>query len=359
MSVGLLAMFIAVIVAWGTLATRTTTQVLGDARQAVTAGSFQFALFSGSSLPDQAVVNDLRQEGLQARAAAAPGTFLPWSAVSKAATPVIAQGLTPLTGLGRDVNSVGIPVATVNSLARTLVADAEEGFLAVGLLSIFIGGLRRGRIVGGQFFWLAAGCTVMIVIITVVPSISADYGVLRAFEQGMLFFAPVIVTGSMTIFAPLGKARSRTAACLVALGVFLATSTLVPQLLGNNLAELNLNNNGFYYDLYYMTPQEATAKAWLDAQPNVLDYPIQASWDARKYYLTGPAIVSANGIDDEFPALVYQQGWVILGNSTVTSDTAFSFDPISGATIEYKYPKGLLNDYKNLVYTDGGSVIYK
>ena len=225
-STGLVAVFIGIIFAWGTLATRTTSQVLSDGQEAIAARSVKLVIFPGASVPAQAVVNDLRKEGLQARAASAPGTYLPWSAVSKAATPVVTQGLTPLTAVGRELNSVGIPVATLNSLARNLVADAEEMFLAVGLLSIFIGGVRRGRLVGGQFFWLAAGCTGMIVLITVLPSIAADYGVLRAFQQGLLFFAPIIVTGSMIIFAPIGKSRSRIAACLISLGVFLATSTL-------------------------------------------------------------------------------------------------------------------------------------
>ena len=358
-SIGLVAMFIGIIFAWGTLATRTTSQVVSDGREAVAAGTVKLVTFPGPSVTGQAVVNDLRKEGLQARAASAPGTYLPWSAVSKAATPVVTQSVTPLTAIGRDLNSMGIPVATVNSLARNLVADAEEMFLAVGLLSIFIGGLRRGRLVSGQFFWLSAGFTGMIVLITVLPSIAADYGVLRAFQQGLLFFGPIIVAGSMTIFAPIGRARARIAACLVSLGVFLATSTLVPQLLGNNAAELNLNNSGYYYGLYYMTPQEAASETWLDEQPNVLDYPIQASWDVRKFFLTGPTVVSDEGISDEYPALVYQHSWVILGNSTVTSDTAYSYEPSTGNTIEYNYPTELLNDYKDLVYTDGGSVIYK
>ena len=343
---------------WGTLATRTTSQVLADGKQAFASGDISIVPFPGPVSP-QSVMNDMRNEGLQARAASAPGTFLPWSAVSEAATPVVTQGVTPLTAIGRDLNSAGIPVATVNSLARTLVAYGEEMFLAVGLVSIFIGGVRRRRLVGGQFFWLSAGSTGMIALITFLPSIAADYGALRAFQQGLLCFAPVIVTGSMVILAPIGKSRARIAACLVSLGVFLATSTLVPQLLGNNAAELNLNNSGFYYGLYYITPQEAAAETWLDEQPNVLDYPIQASWDVRKYFLTGPTVVSDEGISDEYPALVYQHSWVILGNSTVSSDSAYSYEPSTGNTIEYNYPTELLNDYKDLVYTDGGSVIYK
>ncbi len=219
---------------------------------------------------------------------------------------------------------------------------------------MFIGGRRQGRLVGGQFFWLSVGSTGMIVLITVLPSIAADYGVLRAFQQGLLFFAPVIVIGSMTIFAPIGKERARIAACAVCLGVFLATSTLVPQILGNNLAELNLNNSGNYYNLYYTTPQEADAIAWLDEQPDVLNYPIQASWDARRWEPTDPSSIVGERVIDEYPTLVYQNGWVILGKTVTKSGVSFSLEPTSGAIIEYKYPTELLHNYKNLVYTNGG-----
>ena len=360
-TIGLVAALVGIIFAWGTLATRTTGQVLTDGRVAITAGSIQvMGGLPGSSTQPEMVVRNLRQEGLQARAAAAPGTYLPWSAVSKAETPVVEQQLTPLTAIGRDLNSIGIPVATLNSLARSLVAYGEELFLAIGLLSLFIQGWRQGRLVGGQFFWLSVGCTCMIVLITVLPSISADYGALRAFQQGLLFFGPIIVIGSMTIFAPIGRYRAWIARCVICLGVFLATSTLVPQILGNNLAELNLNNSGVYYNLYYTTAQEAVALEWLEEQPDVLRYPIQASWDYRRFFLTSPGVISGKeGLIDQYPTLVYQNSWVILGHSTTSSGISFSNDPLLGDIIEYEYPTELLHDYKNLVYTSGGAIIYK
>jgi hypothetical protein len=129
--------------------------------------------------------------------------------------------------------------------------------------------------------------------------------------------------------------------------------------LGDNLAELNLNNSGNYYNLYYTTPQEADAVAWLGAQPDVLAYPIQGSWDVRKWEPTDPRNITGERVVDEYPTLVYQNSWVILGNMTTKSDVSFSLEPISGDTIEYKYPVGLLHDYKSLVYTDGDAMIYK
>lgn len=358
-SIGIVAAFVAIVFAWGTLATKTSAGVVTAGKNAVTSGSISISGFGGGGASVQKVQADLRQDAVTARAEAPPDSYLPLSAASKAAAPIIAQPLRPLTAIGSKLNSFGVPVVTINSLARSLVAYGEEMFLAVGLVSIFIAGRRQGRLVGGQFYWLTVGSTSMIVIITAVPSIAADYGVLRAFQQGLVFFAPTIVKGSMTAFSVIGKNRAKIPACAVILGIFLATSTIVPQLLGGNLAELNLNNNGNYYDLYYTTPQEADALAWLGAQPNVLNYPIQGSWDVRKWEPTDPRSIAGERVVDEYPTLVYQNSWVILGNRFTQSGVSFSLEPISGATIEYKYPAGLLNNYKSLVYTDGGTIIYK
>ena len=359
LSIGLVIAFIGIVFAWGTLATKTTGAVVSTAEQAITSGSISISAFGSGGGSDAAVQAALVQDGLQARVGAPPGTFLPWSAVSKAAVPIVDQPLTPLTAIGRELNSLGLPVATINSLARSLVAYSEELFLAIGLVRLFLAGRREGRLVGGQFFWLPVGITCMVVVITVVPSIAADYGVLRAFQQGLVFFGPVIVIGSMTVFAPIGVKRARIAACAVCLGMFLYTSTLVPQLLGNNLAELNLNNSGNYYDLYYTTPQEASGIAWLGAQPDVLNYPIQGSSDARRWEPTDPSSIVGERVIDEYPTLVYQDGWVILGSMVTKSDVSFALEPTSAAIVEYKYPIELLHNYKNLVYTNGGTIIYK
>jgi uncharacterized membrane protein len=358
-SISLFVVFIGIIFAWGTLATKTTDAVLADGKDALTSGSISISGFGSGGISDAEIQADYRQDAVDARAGVPAGTYLPLSAASKAPAPIYDGSLRPLTAVGTKLNSVGVPVATLNSLARSLVAYGEELFLGVGLVRLLLVGRRQGRLIGGQFFWLAFGSTAMIVLITVVPSIAADYGVLRAFQQGLVFFSPIIVIGSMTVFAPIGKQRARIAACAVCLGVFLATSTLIPQLLGDNLAELNLNNNGSYYDMYYTTPQEADALAWLGAQPKVLNYPIQGSWDVRKWEPTDPRSITGERVIDEYPTLVYQSGWVILGNLVTRADMSLSLEPISNAIVEYKYPVGLLQDYKNLVYTDGGAIIYK
>ena len=102
-----------------------------------------------------------------------------------------------------------------------------------------------------------------------------------------------------------------------------------------------------------------TAVAWLGRQSDVLADPIQASWDSRRFVLTNPGAITGNQVLDEYPALVLQDSWLILGHSTLSSDTAYTFVDATGDIIGYKYPTGLLNDSKDVVFTNGGAVIYK
>jgi hypothetical protein len=162
------------------------------------------------------------------------------------------------------------------------------------------------------------------------------------------------------VFEPIGKYRARIAGCAMSLGIYLATSTVVPQILGSNVAELNLNNSGTYYDLFYMTAQEQSAVAWLSEQPDPLAYPVQATFQQKKWTFMGANNISASElVTDAYPTEVLRNSWVLLGNPTIGSGVAYTFTSSNSETTEYKYPMWLLDEYKNLVFTDGGTVIYK
>jgi len=219
---------------------------------------------------------------------------------------------------------------------------------------------QQRRRIGQELFWVCVGSVGMVALITILPSISADYGVLRAFQEALLVIAPVVVIGSMTIFSPLGKRGAQIGATAVCLGLFVATTGLVPQLLGGNLAELNLNNSGVYFDLYYMRPQDEAAVGWLGKQPGVLSYPIQAGYLQTKYLFTSsPDVNGAEVITDDFPTLIFRDSWLILGYPTVGASFAYAFTQYNGNVIEYGYPIQILKGYKDLVYNNGDTEIYK
>jgi uncharacterized membrane protein len=369
LTIGSIAVLVGIIFLWGDLATNTSGQVLKTSESAITAlagnssntrsGNVSFSLIGGGTVPPSAVLQEYRQATFKIRSEA-PGFYLPKSAVEKAKTPVVSQQVLPLTEVGRALSDLGIPVVSVNSLLRNLIAYCEQLFLIVGLLRFLIIGRQQWRRIGQELYWLCIGSIGFVGLITVLPALSADYGVLRAFQEALIIIGPVIVAGSMAIFELARVRRAQICAAVVCLCLFIATIGLVPQVLGGNLAELNLNNSGVYYDLYYMRPEDEAAVAWLEKQPNVLSYPIQASYLQTKFNFTNPDNVNGEeAIIDLYPTIVIKNSWVILSYPTVDSDLAYTFTRYNGDLISYKYPSGLLQDNKNLVYSNGETQIYK
>ena len=60
---------------------------------------------------------------------------------------------------------------------------------------------------------------------------------------------------------------------------------------------------------------------------------------------------------DDYPTTIQSSSWVILDYSIVQSDLATAF--VDGDLISYKYPTGLLQRTKNLVYSNGKTKIYQ
>ena len=122
----------------------------------------------------------------------------------------------PLTGRARPLDSVGSTRATLNAAAKVACA---------GLLQVFLlarPGLAAAGAVGGAGGAAAvrrASCAVLtfgamaaLGLIVLVPNLSVDYGVLRAFQQTLLVVAPRDGGGAVDGAAP---AAGRAAATLV------------------------------------------------------------------------------------------------------------------------------------------------
>lgn len=367
-TIGSIVVLVGIVFLWGDLATNTSGQILETGESAISglgghssnarSENVSFSLLGGGAVQPSAVLENYRQTTVRRRTGAPSGIYLPTSQVSKVSTPIVQQQLRPLTMIGRALTDIGAPVVSINSLMRNVTAYCEQLFLAIGLLGLLIVRRRQRRRIGQESFWLCIGSVCMVALITVLPAISTDYGVLRAFQESLMVLGPVAVVGSITVFRFLGERRAQIAAAMVCLGLFVTTTSLLPQLLGGNLAELNLNNSGNYYDMYYMRPQDEAAVGWLEGQPGVLSDSIQASYMETKFMFTNLAEVNGvEAITDIYPTTVLRNSWLILGYPTV--GTGLAWTSYDGDLIEYRYPGQLLEDDKNLVYDNGGTQIYK
>jgi uncharacterized membrane protein len=345
--------------AWNDLATQTGSAALTTAESTVSgiigqggarSNDTSYGLLSGKEASPQAVLNAYHQAALKDRSGSADGTYVPVSVVAQYPTPTVTEPSLPLTGAGRMLSHVGIPVAGLNDLIRQAAASGEQLFAIVGLICFVVVRRLRKRM-GREFFFLCVGSLGIVAVITVFPDLSVDYGVLRAFQESLILIAPILVCGSLMIFSPLRERWAPAAAAAVCVGIFVSTSGLMPQVLGGYPAQLNLNNSGLYYEIYYIHPQEMAAVGWLGGQPGATTNNVQGSYSPNRYEFT------STNYTDIYPPLVRRSSWLILGYSTLqTGRATTSYD---GDLVTYAYPIAFLQDNKNLVYDNGGAEIYK
>lgn len=314
-----------------------------------------YSLFGGTSMTAQQRLDAYRAESLKKTAKGrAEGMYLPLKTVDAYSTPVVDKQNMPLTAAGRALDGVGVDVGTLNSVLRQSAAALLQLLLGVGLLVVVLG--RRGafRPVRDQTT-LTVGAVVMLGLLTVIPSLSADYGVLRAFQQGLFFFAPFIAAGLLAALRWAGR-RRMVIAYTVIVALFLDLTGVVPRLLGGYPAQLQLSNSGQYYDIYYPTTEERNAAYWLvrsfdAAGKQSLVQTDRFTFNRQQTTITGPAV------GDLFPTALRTDAYVLVGSSTVRTDrVTFSYE---GDLVTYRYPLGLLDTTKNLLYSSEGARIYR
>jgi hypothetical protein len=203
---------------------------------------------------------------------------------------------------------------------------------------------------------LAIGAGLVVALQVLLPGLSVDYGVLRAFQQAMFVLGPFLAVGSVGMFGWLGPRRSVVAAGGVVIAFFLSLTGAIPQVLGGYPAQLHLSNSGQYFDLYYPHPEEEAAAVWLQAQVLAEGRgTIQTIVPDRFIYGLSPTIVATQSI---FPIAIRRDAYVLLGAAATTGKHQ-STVAYGGDLLAYSYPIAFLDGAKNLVYSNGTAVVYR
>jgi hypothetical protein len=316
------------------------------------------SLLGGTHISDQQRLSAYRDQTLTTTAQArTQGDFIPLSTVNAYPTSVVPQPDMPLTGVGRALKAVGIPVSTLNGAMRSAIAAGLQLLIVIGMLVSIFARQRAFKPDRDQIV-LAVGTLSMLALLTLVPQLSVDYGVLRAFQQGIFFVGPFMAAG---LIWALRWTRSAAvpAVCAVTAGIMLDLSGALPQLTGGYPAQLALNNSGQYYDLYYPTQAEQSAAAWLQGQVSAAPagtggHSVQASlftFNEIQSTYTGPAVGTV------FPTMISPSNYVLLGPDIADKDQ----DTVNyrGTLVAYRYPRGLLDATKDEVYSSSGVEIYR
>ncbi|MGW5482757.1 hypothetical protein [Streptomyces sp. NPDC004008] len=325
-----------------------------------------YSLFSGASVSAEQRLVDYRADVVrQTERGRDQGDYLPLKTVDRYATPVVSeQANLPLTAVGRTLRDVGVDVPAANGLLRACAAALLQVLLLVGLVLV-LWPRRSGRWRARPGFrpsrdqvTLSLGMLGVIALLTVLPQLSVDYGVLRAFQQGLFFYAPFVAGASLWLFRWAGR-WAVPAACALALGLLLDLTGVVPKVLGGYPAQLHLANSGQYYHIYYVHPEERTAIRWVQTRATETQRAdVQSEVQTDRYTFSRlQSLIRGRAQNDIFPPLVGSHTYVFLGTTTVTKDQATTF--YRGDLVTYRYPVALLDVTKNKLYSNGGAEIYR
>jgi uncharacterized membrane protein len=357
------------IILWNGVATHTTGNLISTVSQVADSirggtgdtrsGDVSYSLFATNAPTQSEVLSSYAATArAQATAPSTAGAYYPQNEVQRYAAPLVTLPNLPITPLGQVIDKTGLSVSALNSAMRSGAAKLLQIFVAVGLLGAVILRRRRRSRNSGELISLGCAALVITALQVVLPVISVDYGVLRAFLQAMIVFGPFISIGSVLIFRPLGERWGLRLAFATATVFFLSLTGVLPQLLGGYPAQLNLNNSGQYYDIYYPHPQEVSAIQWLgdlaaSKGGGNIQSQVETDWYTFSKLQTFTGLIP---VSDIYPPLIRRKAYVFLGYPTVTQDQATISD--EGDIITYKYPLAFLNSTKNLIYSNKGAMIY-
>lgn len=278
---------------------------------------------------------------------------LPDDALAPEAVP---DPVAPPTPLGRALEAVGVdPGALVGDL-RGAGARMIQLFLLVGLAVLL---LRRRRPAGyeGEMWFLSLAVFGALGVQALAPGISVEYGILRAFQQSLLFLAPLVAVGCVVAAGLLRRAATVAVAGSVAV-CYLALVGVAGALLGGAPPKLALASEGDYHDIYYVRPAEVAAAAWVAREYGQQGITTDLASDPYTLARLFPFLRDVPTTPDAFfPAQLRHNGWVLVGSSTV--EHGYAMTPTEGDRVRYEYPLDLLGTSFDRVYDNGDVEVYR
>jgi uncharacterized membrane protein len=285
--------------------------------------------------------------------------YLPLSLVDQHPAVAVPDSTLPPTTLGRAVGHVGLSAAAINADLRGGLAKYYQLAALLGLAILGWRYTRRQTVSTTQrhLLCLATASLVGLGAVLVLPDLSTEYGLLRAFQQALLFLAPVVAEATIALARLVARRRAAGLAIATGVAAFASLTGVIPQLLGSYPPQLSLNNAGVYYNDYYLHPQDENAITWLNSHTRGSSSAVQAEIQTDRYtaYLFGANAGRTTG--DIFPTVIQRNAFVFLGYASVTLDQASV--SVDGNTVPYRYPTALLNQTKNVIFASDGSRIYR
>ena len=325
------------------------------------ASETNYSLFSFKKLDPVKELQDYQAKFVDSKRQQDAAAYYPTTSYAAYDIAVSDTGQLPLTSLGQKLSQVGFNIKSFNFTLRQGIAKILQLLMVVGFVYILF---RHDYIkkLDTDLLALSFGSIVFVALQVVLPVLSVEYGLLRAFQQTLIILGLFVMLGSVALFSLVPGKRLKVFLPMLAAVLFFVSSTgLITQGLGGYTAQLHLNNQGPYYDNYYLHKTEVAGITWLDSvvgskASNAAE--VQSEVQTDRYSLNKVDSLSGIGAgNDIFPGLIRRNSYVYVGYTNVHKQEASLY--YNGNQITYTYPLLFLDQNKNLVYSTSGSRVYR
>jgi uncharacterized membrane protein len=227
--------------------------------------------------------------------------------------------------------------------------------IVVGFIYALLRRSAQERVFGIEFSLFSVGSLLFVASQVLLPVLSAEYGVFRAFQQSLLFLGVSIVIGSMALFVRFSAKTRLVAASVCAVLFFYAMTGVGTQMFLRYPPQLHLANSGLYYDIYYTHESDLRGAEWVEENvPKDIDAVIQTD---RSDFSELRRVNGVSVIPGVYPGIVRTTSYVFLNYENTHNE--MSIIMWNGDIVEYAYPLRFLEKNKDALYSNGTVVIYR
>jgi uncharacterized membrane protein len=285
-------------------------------------------------------------------------TYYPLSETSKYRISAAPEKALEPTWLGKRLNADGLNLYTLHYALRQGSAKLLQVLIIVGIFVLFLSKRHKFQL-GPELTALSLTSMLFLLVLVLVPVLSLNYGLLRAFQQVLILLALPTVLGSAILLVRFPDKIGSTFALIIAAGFYLSTTGVLAELTGGYLAQLHLHNQGLYYDSYYIHEGEVRAINWLDThRPEGKQAVLQTDMAPDRFAISRlGTVTNYQVVSGIYPSLVQKKAYVFIGYTSARKGVAYVLH--NGEGITYYYPVEFLDNNKNLIYSSGQAKIYK
>lgn len=264
----------------------------------------------------------------------------------------------PLTPAGQALQNTGIDVPALNAATRQGSALFLQLMLLFGIALLFFSRPLTGRQIHEYRLFQLASVGLLAAIIAL-PVLSAEYGLLRAFQQILMLSGATIVIATIALVPKHLKRLAVVIPTAIALAFFASSTGVITTLLGGYPAQIHLANSGKYYDLFYPHRSEQLGAYWLEDQ---LDHPslvgeVVSTYETDRFFQGDHHLQIDLPRDTAYPGTLRKSSYVLLGYTALNKQQDHIYH--NGDDITYTYPVEFLDANKNLLYASQGTRVYK